>query len=254
MFVRTAEDKRILIDGGSNSEIIKYLSDILPFYTRRIDMVIATSDLGKNVGGLIDVVDRYKVDKVYLPAYTLENLNLSSSTDQIYDTFVQLSKDKETVSVDKIERGRILYLDSVTKLEVLFPTDPKEFVYSKSSAPEFLFNISYGSNNILFAGNATPKIQKYLASSTSLVRVTNTDVLIVSHSALPQSFAQNFIDRFRPKSLIYSKNISQSTKKTNSAKSKTKDPIEYLSSENRFNIKERGIIKIQSDGRSVEIK
>src|ERR1700690_3654211 len=41
-FIRTPDDKRILVDGGANSEIIGELTRILPFYSRRIDSLIAT--------------------------------------------------------------------------------------------------------------------------------------------------------------------------------------------------------------------
>ena len=79
IFIRTPNDKRILINGGSNSEIIERISGILPFYSRRIDMVIATNDDPKNTTGLIDVIDRYSVDKVVLPAVSLQSLGLASS-------------------------------------------------------------------------------------------------------------------------------------------------------------------------------
>ena len=62
IFIRTPEDKRILIDGGGNSDIVDELTQILPFYSRRIDAVVATNSEGNNVSGLIDVLNRYIVD------------------------------------------------------------------------------------------------------------------------------------------------------------------------------------------------
>ncbi len=280
LFIRTPEDKRILVDGGSNSEVIRHISEILPFYSRRIDTIFATNNVGKNIGGLIDIVQRYQVDSVYLPKHALDILGLASSTDQIYETFMQAINEKQ-LTQNLIARGQIVDLDSKTRLEVLFPADPIDFMYSKTSSPEVLFNISYGNNNIIFAGNATAKVQKYIASTTASATKNasfiKTDVLIVSHSALPQSMAPQFAEKFYPKYLVYSKNIpksdiekddssifesssqslSQSSLKPNSSSAtKTKpkkDPFDYLSSEDRFNIKEGSGVKIVSDGISVTI-
>ncbi len=286
IFIRTPEDNRILIDGGSNSEIIRYISEILPFYSRRIDMVIATNNAGKNVGGLIDVIQRYEVGDIYLPKHTLDSLGLASSTDQIYETLVQTAKELN-INMETIARGRILSLDSKTKLEVLFPVDSANFSYSKASSPEILFNISYGITNVLFAGSASPKVQKYIASST-ITKATTTatitspvkqasDVLIVSHSALPNYVSSEFIDTFHPSYLVYSKKIAkdevipdaeaisepgfetanQTTNQVINQKvvktKKKKDPLLYLLPENRFNIKESGVVKIESDGKVVNI-
>ncbi len=266
IFIRTPEDNRILIDGASNSEIIRYISEILPFYSRRIDMVIATNDAGKNVGGLIDVIQRYEVGDIYLPKHTLDSLGLTSSTDQIYETLVQTAKESN-INMETIARGRTLSLDSKTKLEVLFPADPANFSYSKASSPEILFNISYGITNVLFAGSASPKVQKYIASSTLVTTTTTTitstitspvkqasDVLIVSHSALPNYVSSEFIDKFQPSYLIYSKNITKNQVSYDTGKTKKKtDPLQYLSPENRFNIRENSGVKIESDGANLKI-
>ncbi len=289
IFIRTPEDNRILIDGGSNSEIIRYISEILPFYSRRIDILIATNNVGKNVGGLIDVIQRYEVGDIYLPKYTLTSLGLASSTDQIYETFIQTATELN-INMEKIDLGQILNLDSKTRLDVLFPADPANFSYSKASPPEVLFNISYGITNVLFAGNASPKVQKFIASSTLVTATTTTitstitssvkqvsDVLIVSHSALPSNISSEFIDKSHPSYLVYSKKTAknevipdaemlseQSSEIANqtanqvinqkvSKTKKKKDPLLYLSPENRFNIKESGVVKIESDGKVVNI-
>ena len=254
LFIRTPEDQRILVDGGPNSEIIRYISEILPFYSRRIDTIIATDDNGKNVGGLIDVIERYDVGRIYLPAHTLRNLSLASISDQIYETLVEVARDK-VPNIEEVAEGRVLNLDSRSTMQILFPADPKKFVYSKSSAPEILFSIKFDDNYVLFAGEATTKIQKYIASSTQAIQ--KADVLMVSHSASPQSFATEFVDSFQPKNLVFSKIPRETTPKTStkpSAKSKPKkDPLSYLLPENRYNIKERGGVKIELDGKVIKI-
>ena len=87
-FIRTPEDKRVLINGGANSDVIQEITKILPFYSRRIDMVIATKDDADHVSGLVDIVSRYSVGGAYIPAVTLNSLGLASTTDPAYQAFL----------------------------------------------------------------------------------------------------------------------------------------------------------------------
>ena len=135
VFVRTPDDKRMLINGGANSEVIRELTNILPFYSRRIDTVIATVADGKEVSGLINVLERYSVDNVVVPAVTLQSLGLASTTDQIYSTFLntvrRLKIPLREVSVDDVlDLGRNISGQMVgrhgaanqkVRAEILFP-------------------------------------------------------------------------------------------------------------------------------------
>jgi competence protein ComEC len=251
VFIITPEDKRILIDGGSNSDIVRKISEIIPFYSRRIDIVIATNSEGKNVSGLIDIIERYKVDKVYVPEFTLENLGLASSTDQIYKTFIETLEHKDIDRAD-LSLGKVISLDKNVTMNVLFPAQPSDFVYSKSSSPEILFNISNNKNNITFLGNSTKKVQKYIATTTSGLK---TDVLVFLHNPLLANISSELIDRIKPQNLIFSQKISDLPKKiTKNSKNKKEviDPLSYLGYENRFNLKE-GTVKITSDGENISI-
>jgi hypothetical protein len=259
-FVRTPDDKRILINGGSNSEVIRHISKILPFYSRRIDMVIATDTDKKNVTGLIGVVGRYGVEQVVVPRITLEELNLSVSTssDRTYETFLTVVRKakiptREIIAGEEIrfasqrKNSEYLVSDNVS-MRILFPVAPETFSYSKASAPELLFTLSHGPTNILWAGAASKKVQKYVASYSSAVASTDfsapsasLDILIVSHSALPANLDRTFLQTYQPESLIYSQSLSGSS---------GANPFDY---DSRFNIQEN-TIRISSDGISVEVE
>ncbi|MFA6294852.1 MAG: hypothetical protein WC666_00320 [Candidatus Paceibacterota bacterium] len=265
MFIRTPEDKRVLIDGGSNSEIVRKLTDILPFYSRRIDKIIATNTEGKNISGLIDIIERYDVSEAYISGINLEVLGIASSSDQIFSTFTDTLQ-REVIKTQELIAGDNIHLDNKTDLHVFFPVHQDRFAYSKASAPEILFSISLGATSVTFLGNASNKVQKFIASTSPIIDETTktneitTDILIVSHSALPVNISPVLMDKLRPKYLIYSKLIrNTSTKsvkdsKTASLKKKEiKDPLGYVLDENRFNLKERGAIKITSDGIGVSV-
>lgn len=266
MFIRTPDDQRILVDGSGNSQVIQRLTDIIPFYSRRINTIIVTNTDGKNVSGLVDVVGRYLVDTVYVPKFTLENLDLASSTDKIYETFLETVKQKN-IQIKEIEASEKLVLgqskgDSKVVAEIIFPAKPELFDYSKASAPELLFNISYGDSSILFMGDASKKVQKFLASlnaavtSSSPTNIASVDVLIVSHSAVAGNMSPEFMNLVRPKSLVYEKAVAKTKSNASNKKSPKKvvtDPLAAILDENRFNLKEVGTVKIVSDGEGVTI-
>ena len=52
---------RVLVDGGKNRKVLTELGKILPFADRRIDVVTATHPDADHIGGLPEVISRYKV-------------------------------------------------------------------------------------------------------------------------------------------------------------------------------------------------
>lgn len=261
MFIRTPTDQRILVDGGGNAEIIRHLTSILPFYSRHIDAIIATNTDGKNVPGLIDVLERYDVGMVYVPGHTLQSLGLASTTDVAYETFLEAVERKD-IEVRILKAGDQVSMDGII-LNVLFPiaqNDIEKFSYSKASAPEILFQILFGDMSILSVGDASLKVQKYVASSSAEI-VSNVDVLIVSQSASAANLSQEFIHVASPDYLVYSQAVAKSVPKKNKAKSSTSskstkkkaDPLAAILSDHRYNLRERGDVKITSDGHSVVV-
>jgi hypothetical protein len=72
VFLRTPSGKTALIGGGQGSDIIRNLTDVMPFYERKIDTVIYPIDPMSGVG-LADVVGRYDV---------VETIRVASSSEQ----------------------------------------------------------------------------------------------------------------------------------------------------------------------------
>src|SRR3989338_9479330 len=73
IFITTPSGKQILIDGGPDKSVLHELSDVIPFYDRSIDMIIATHSDSDHIGGLPDVLAHYDV------AYIFDSSALSHS-------------------------------------------------------------------------------------------------------------------------------------------------------------------------------
>lgn len=236
MFIRTPDDKRILINGGPNSEVIRHLSQVIPFYSRRIDKIFITNTEDKNITGIIDILERYKVSEIYLPKFDLNNTGISSSTSNIYKTLLS-TLDKYNIIPNKISSGEKVILGSEKKekassatinsnntideviAEIIFPIDPSKFTYSKASRPELLFSVNYKDNKTYYLGGASLKVQKFLANNVN-PSMEQKDILVVSQSDISANFSEEILNKIKPKSLIYSKLIKKEAETSSKKKPK----------------------------------
>ncbi|MEI6305084.1 MAG: hypothetical protein WCP09_03680 [Candidatus Taylorbacteria bacterium] len=258
IFIRTPEDKRILINGGYNSEIVNKLTGILPFYSKRIDMIFATNTADNDIAGLIEILDRYRVEKIYVPAITLKSLGLASSTGTSYEIFTE-KVTSNNIGIEDLLSGRKIVLDEDVYADILFPVPEGEFKYSKASPPELIMSITYKSSRFLLLGGASVKTQKYVASSSvgltqkrhgSFGGSDNT-VLIVNGSAMPTNIASKLVEIFGPSYLVYSRMLSSIGKVANVKKKIVADPLGDITGDHKFNLKEVGDLHMITDGREL---
>ncbi|MCX6719062.1 MAG: hypothetical protein NTZ38_01660 [Candidatus Taylorbacteria bacterium] len=276
IFIRTPNNRRILINGGPNSDIVRVITSILPFYSRWIDMVIVTDMDDKNVSGLVDILERYKVERLIVPAVTPQSLNLVSTTGGAYSSLLEVARRKE-ISIQNISaisysressnllntrsimignrsegisssspNRDLIKIDGIT-IQPLFPLPATDFQYSKASPPQLILKIIYGDHSFLLIGNASTKIQKAIASNG----VGNIGAFITSLNGSADNISKELADQTRPKFLVYSKSMptnSKSSKTAASSKSKKTDLFYWIMGEDRFNVREAGTVKIVSDG------
>ena len=62
--VRTPQNQKIVIDGGPDDSVLACLGQALPFYDRKIDLVLLSHPHADHVSGLIEVLRRYQVSEV----------------------------------------------------------------------------------------------------------------------------------------------------------------------------------------------
>lgn len=231
VFIRTPGDRRILVNGGSNSEIMRHLTAVLPFYSRRLDMIVAAEPLGKAVGGLIDVIGRYDVGEAIIARTPFPE---SGGVFAAFERSIEEKrlKVREAFAGERIELGDGVFAD------VLFPERPRDFEYSRSSAPQIILRIVYRDSSFLLLGHATPKVQRAVAAKAG-----RTDAVISFASPSEANMAKELIADVRPRQLIY--RAAKEPEKPVAAPSILHD--------DRYNIKKTGALRLRSDGRGIEI-
>lgn len=149
VFVRTPENRTILIGGGQTSETIREITKVMPFYRKSIDYIIVPSAAPAQIGGLIEILDRYEIGKIIMSKIIATSTALDLLEKKIR---------KHKIHVNMVERGDGIELEKDVVMDILFPYEG--FKFNKTSLPELGFSISYNSTSVYFIGNLSKTIQK----------------------------------------------------------------------------------------------
>ncbi|MEK7064309.1 MAG: MBL fold metallo-hydrolase, partial [Patescibacteria group bacterium] len=178
---------QMLVDGGPNASVLKCLGDHMPFYDRRIEVVVLTHPQADHMNGLIDVLKRYTVLQ-----FVKEPV--------VNDTkgYKELMKLLEKVSVRAVYAGDIIKFSS--------------FQFLITSPPAPLLNSGEGNarGEVL---NATAIVGKLsfgdfdalLTSDAGLIAPpVPADILKVPHHGSKYGMNKEWLEAVRPKLAIIS--------------------------------------------------
>ncbi len=115
LLIQTPHAQQILIDGGPTDQVLPQLGRHMPFWDRRIEMIILSHDHADHLAGLLPILERYQVDRVWMSG--------AIHTTPEYLHWVTLLRDKH-ISTDIVWAGKETTVDGVG-LQVLFPLSDK---------------------------------------------------------------------------------------------------------------------------------
>jgi beta-lactamase superfamily II metal-dependent hydrolase len=192
IFIRTPENHTILIGAGQNSEVIRELTKNFPFYSRKIDTIITPSASVKEIGGFLDILDRYEIDEVIVPKYIATSTILTEVLKKIR---------QKKIHVKEVERGDEIDIKKDLKMEVLFPSE--NFKYNKTSLPELGVEFEYKNTNLFLLGNLSKTIQKDIVKNISTS--TTENLLEFYHSGIESRVSSELLDKINPKYIFNTK-------------------------------------------------
>ena len=201
---------QILVDGGADDRILSCLGEHMPFWDRRLEMVILTHPEKDHGGGLISVVERYKVSyfvsgvlgspsmfyQKLLAVISKENLYLTNpwQGDELTMGGVKIRfywPDKDWVAQQLSAKSENLTNFDMSKSGPIYQNvsgSPNDF--------SLVFKISFGDFDVLLTGDADQKVQPEILATTSFPRV---DVLKVAHHGSKYAFLDEVLSQVRPK-------------------------------------------------------
>jgi len=120
ILIRTADAKNVLIDGGPDDSVLNCLSNHLPFWDRKIDVVFLSHPHADHLNGLIFVLERYNVTHFF--SENVENQTILEKAEKKL-----LAEKKLTASY--LSKGDQVVIAGKTKIKTIWPS--KELVKSR---------------------------------------------------------------------------------------------------------------------------
>ena len=200
IFIDAPSGRQVLIDGGLGSAVLRRLAEVMPWYDRAIDVVIPTHPDADHIGGLIDVLDRYKVAMI-----VHSSVEGDTKTARALVAKMRQEGAQEVVAV----RGQIIDLGKGAYLEILSPDRSVPHVETNDGC--VVARLVYGKTAFMLSCDAPQGVENYLVAldrSTSLTAGGSglkSDVLKAGHHGSKNSSSPLFLGFVHPAYAVYSR-------------------------------------------------
>lgn len=173
----------ILIDGGPpNNKVAYELSEVMPFMDRYIDLVILTHPQLDHYGGLIDVLERYKVGVFIHPG-----LKSSSPAVKELENIINYNN----ITAISLERGDVIKMGGVF-MKIIHPPEKNRHKDINDDSLVSLFE--YGGTRALFTGDIRADVEKVLTFEIK----EEIDILKVPHHGSRFSSSRYLLRKLKP--------------------------------------------------------
>lgn len=192
IYIRTLAGQDVLIDGGPDATILTKLGQDMPFYDRKIELVILTHPHADHVAGLIDVLKRYKVDQILSTG-----VEYNTATHGKWKDIVQ----EKNVPVKTARAGQKIKLGQAG-MDILYPVDRltgKKIGNLNNTS--IVSRLVYGKNSALFTGDIEIEAERELLNNQTYLK---SDILKVSHHGSKTSTLEPFLEAVDPEYAIIS--------------------------------------------------
>lgn len=191
IYIETPDGVQLLIDGGPDSSVLRELGDVIPFWDRTIDVILATHPDKDHIGGLVDVLGRYQVSKIFRTD--------NESDTAVSSAFVFMSDDEGAV-IDILEAGEVIRLGASTTLTIFSPTSDATNWESNNSS--IVAKLTYGDVDFMLTGDAPSSIEDYLVGRYGEALLS--EVLKLGHHGSKTSTSELFLEAVSPEYAVVS--------------------------------------------------
>lgn len=207
IFIQAPNGYQTLLDAGPNSDIVRALSEFLPYYDRSIDLLIASHSDADHVAGFVDILERFEIGTY--------GRNYFDDTDALSVEISKLILEKN-VDLVSLGAGDQIFLDRQRNIfiEILWP--PPDHLEEDNNDNSVVVRVVYDEVEFLLTGDASVEIEKKLiqnfatdTNANTLVHVDSqnnlqSNILKAGHHGSRTSTHSTFLDAVNPDYVIIS--------------------------------------------------
>ncbi|MBI5401047.1 MAG: MBL fold metallo-hydrolase [Candidatus Yonathbacteria bacterium] len=238
IYIEAPNGNQMLIDGGpSSGALLRALGDVMPFYDRSIDLVLATHPDQDHVGGLPAIIDRMRVESVV----TTENTSATGA----YGAFEKAISERRPARI-LARTGERIILDHGVALEILFPD--RSAAGWDTNTGSIVARLSYNNKSFLFTGDSPQAVEQYLVGKDG--GALHANVLKLGHHGSRTSSSRVFLSAVNPEYAIISAGLNN---KYGHPHKETLDLLAELKIQ-KVSTTEHGTIIFKTDSESLQLK
>lgn len=181
---------QVLIDGGRTSkELLSHLGRNIPFWDRKIELIIATHPDADHIGGFPGLLQTYRVDRVL-------TTGAESETD-ISQRFREAIQKSTGSGVLPIFKGTRINFPYGGELDIEYPILPLPKETADANSGSIVARFIYGETTFLLTGDL-PHEEEVLPDEPEVT------VLKAAHHGSKYSTSEAFLERIKPKEAVIS--------------------------------------------------
>jgi len=196
ILVEAPSGASMLVDGGPDPELtLRRLGANLPFWARRIDVLVLSHPHQDHVAGLVDALDRFEVGTILHAGIAFENA--------AYDRLLA-DASLDAVAIRRVVAGDAVALDPLTSVTVLYPSATD----AATPLPEGDINngsivvlLRFGGFSALLTGDAEAPVEAALIARELVPPI---DLLKVGHHGSTSSTTPALVGAARPSLAVIS--------------------------------------------------
>jgi len=181
-------DTQLLVDGGPNRMVLNGLGQVSPLFDRVVEYVIATHPDADHIGGLIPVLERYKVETV------IQNSDVSDTP--VYQEYSKQVSQASQVFDDRSVQS--IQLGPETFVTIL----PVPVLSSDRNDNSVITRIDHGSTSVLLTGDASVEVEAYLIENFAIL--LDVDILKLGHHGSRTATSLGFLNTTSPEVVVIS--------------------------------------------------
>lgn len=185
IFIQLPNEETMLIDGGTRkagSIVIEYLNYL---GIEKIDYVIATHPHEDHIGGLVEIINKYDIGKVYMP-------NVIHTT-KVFEDLLLAIQNKGKKITKAVAGNNILNYEDL-RMKIIAPE--AELNDSNFNNYSIVVKLDYKKNSFLFTGDAESKSENIILDKEYDIK---SDVLKLGHHGSDTSTTSEFLNEVNPK-------------------------------------------------------